>query len=482
MKILILNPPFHPNFSRSSRSPAVSKGGTLYYPIWLAYATGALEKEGFDVKLVDAPADNLSLEDVLKIIKDFEPELIVIDTSTPSIVNDIKVVDSIKENYDCFLTLVGMHVSALPEESIQMSENIDAIARREYDYTIRELVKALENGTELEHIDGLTFKKNGEIIHNPNRDLIKDLDELPFVSEVYKRHLRVENYFYAANLYPEITIVTGRGCPHRCVYCVLPQVMNGHQYRVRSVENVVDEMEYIKTEFPQVKEIFFEDDTMTVNRKRTQGLCDEIIKRGLKMTWSANSRADVDLETLKKMKAAGCRLLCVGFESGDQTVLDNIGKKLTVEQIKEFAANVKKAGIMVHGCFLVGNPGETKETLQKTLQLAKKINPDTAQFFPIMVYPGTRAYEWAKENGYLTTEYYSEWLTDDGLHNCVVSRPGLTNDELVQFCDNARREYYLRPGYMAFKLGQTIKHPKEAQRTLKSAKTFVKYLFRNSNQ
>ena len=482
MKILMLNPPFHPNFSRTSRSPAVSKGGTLYYPIWLAYSTGVLEKEGFDVKLIDAPADDLSLENVLKTIKDFKPELIVIDTSTPSIINDVKIADSIKENYNCFLTLVGTHVSALPDEAMGMSENIDAIARHEYDYTIRELAKALENGTELEHIDGLTFRKNGEIIHNPDHELIKNLDELPFVSEIYKRHLRVENYFYAANLYPEITIVSGRGCPYRCVYCVLPQVMNGHQYRVRSIENVVDEMEYIKSEFPQVKEIFFEDDTMTVNRKRTQRLCDEIIKRGLKMTWSANSRADIDLETLKKMKAAGCRLLCVGFESGDQTVLDNIGKRLTIEQIKEFSANAKKAGIMVHGCFLVGNPGETKETLQKTLQLAKKINPDTAQFFPIMVYPGTRAYEWAKENGYLTTEDYSEWLTDDGLHNCVVSRPGLTKEELVQFCDDARREYYLRPGYMTFKLGQTIKHPKEAQRTLKSAKTFVKYLFRKSNQ
>jgi len=482
MNILMLNPPFHPNFSRTSRSPAVSKSGTLYYPIWLAYATGVLEKEGFNVKLIDAPADDLNLGNVLKIIKDFKPGLIIIDTSTPSIINDIKVVDSIKKNYDSFLTLVGTHVSALPEESMQMSENIDAIARHEYDYTICELAKALESGRELEHIDGLTFKKNGEVIHNPDRELIKNLDELPFASKVYKRHLSVENYFYAANLYPEITIVTGRGCPHRCVYCVLPQVMNGHQYRVRSIENVVDEMEYIKTAFPQVKEIFFEDDTMTVNAKRAQRLCDEIIKRRLKMTWSANSRADVNLETLKKMKAAGCRLLCVGFESGDQTVLNNIGKRLTVAQIREFSANAKKAGIMIHGCFLVGNPGETKETLRKTLQLAKEIKPDTAQFFPIMVYPGTRAYEWAKESGYLMTEDYSEWLTDDGLHNCVVSQPELTKDELVQFCDDARREYYLRPGYMAFKLGQTIKHPKEAQRTLKSAKTFVKYLFHNSNK
>ena len=481
MRILTLNPPFHPNFSRASRSPAVSKGGTLYYPMWLAYATGVLEKEGFEVKLIDAPADSLDLGHVLKIIRDFNPEFIVVDTSTPSIVNDISVIDSIKQNHDCFLTLVGTHVSALPDESMQMSENIDAIARHEYDYTLLDLAKSLGNSADFEHVAGLTFRRNGSVVHNPDRELIRNLDDIPFVSAVYKRHLTVENYFYAANLYPEIAMVSGRGCPHRCIYCVLPQVMNGHQYRVRSIGNVVDEMEYIKSEFPPVKETFFEDDTMTVNRKRTRRLCDEIIKRRIKMTWSTNSRADIDLETLKQMKAAGCRLLCVGFESGDQTVLDSIGKKLTVLQIREFVANAKKAGIMIHGCFLVGNPGETKETLQKTLQLAKELNTDTAQFFPIMVYPGTRAYAWAKEEGYLTTQDYSEWLTADGLHNCVVSRPALTKDELVQFCDDARREFYIRPGYMAFKMVQMIKRPGEARRTLKSARTFLKYLFNNSN-
>lgn len=392
MNILMLNPPFHPNFSRSSRSPAVSKSGTLYYPIWLAYATGLLEKNGFNVKLIDAPAGNLHIDDVMKIIEDFKPELVVVDTSTPSIINDVEVIDAIKENYDCFLVAVGTHVSALADESMQMSQNIDAIARREYDYTVLELAKSLGDGSDLKNIDGLTFRENGEVVHNPDRELIQDLDELPFASEVYKKHLNIEDYFYSANLYPEITIVTGRGCPHRCIYCIMPQVMTGHRYRLRSIEKVVDEMEYIKTEFPQVKEIFFEDDTMTVNRKRTQELCDEIIKRGLKITWSTNSRADIDLETLKKMKAAGCRLLCVGFESGDQEVLDNIGKRLKIAQVREFAVNVKKTGILIHGCFLVGNPGETKETMEKTLQLAKDINPDTAQFFPIMVYPGTSVY------------------------------------------------------------------------------------------
>lgn len=478
MNILMLNPPFLHHFSREQRSPAVTKSGTFYYPMWLCYSAGVLEDNGHDVILIDAPADDSDNMGIMPRIKEFSPELIVVDTSTPTIYNDIDVAVSLKKIIpSSFVVLVGPHVSALPEESLRIDENIDAVARREYDYTIRDLAYALENHKDLNSVLGLSFRADGKIIHNPDRPLPENLDEIPFVARAYKRHLDIRDYFYGHSRYPIVTIVMGRGCPYRCVYCVYPQTFGGKKYRYRSARNVVDEMEFIIREFPDVKEIMFEDDTLTANKRKCRELCEEIIRRKLKILWSANSRADVDTDTLRIMKTAGCRLLCVGIESGVQNVLDQMKKNLKVDRIREFMRNAKKAGILVHGCFLLGTPGETRETLRITLDFAKELGPDTAQFFPIMVYPGTEAYDWAEQNGYLSTTDFSKWLTPDGLHYCVVSRPGLTNTELVNFCDNARREFYLRPAYIVYRIKRLFLHPGEDfPRLLKMIGTFWRYL------
>jgi len=476
MRILTLNPPFLPKFSRTSRSPAVTKGGTIYYPIWLAYATGVLETEGFDVKLIDAPARGYDLSEILKLTQRFSPDIAVIDTSTPSIYNDVKIAEAVKDTTDSFVILVGTHVSALPNETLKMNKKIDAVASHEYDYTILEVAKNLESGKNLSRVKGITYRKNKKIIQNPNRPFIDDLNKIPFISSVYKRHLEIEDYFYAANLHPVITILSGRGCIFRCSFCVWPQVFSGHRYRFRNVENIVDELEYIKNEFPNVKEVFFEDDTLTVNKKRCQELSKKIIKRKLDITWSCNSRADVDIRTLKWMKKADCRLLCVGYESGNQEILNKIHKGTTINKIKEFAKNAKKAEIMVHGCFILGLPHDTNGTIKQTIEFAKELDPDSAQFYPVMVYPGTEAYEWAKKNGFLVTEDYSKWLTPEGWHNCMISRPGLTSEELFKFCDKARVEFYLRPKYFLKRFNLILKNWNETKRTFKSGKTFFMYL------
>ena len=490
MKILLLNPPFkeeHGRFSREQRSPAITKGGTFYYPMWLSYATGVLEKAGFEVKLVDAPASRASFEDVAEIAKYFAPQLLVIDTSTPSINVDVKSAESLKELTGAFTVLVGTHPTALPENALSLSGKLDAVARKEYEETLKDLAEMIKSSNgkisaeELAKIDGLTFRHNGKITQNPDRKYIEDLDSIPFLSEVYKKHLNIEDYFYTICQYPQVAIFTGRGCPFQCVYCVYPQVMHGHKYRKRSIQNLVDEFRYIERELPNVREIFIEDDTFTVDKKRVLEFVDAYEKAGLKISWIANSRADIDLETLKALKKANCRLLCVGFESGDQKVLDAMKKKLKVDTAKEFSKNAKKAGVLVHGCFIVGNPEETKETLETTLEYAKDLTPDTAQFFPIMVYPGTTAYDWAKENNYLVSEDFSMWNTEDGLHNCMVSRPGLTNRELVDFCDRARTDFYLRPGYILYRLKRLILHPiEDGPRILKSFKIFARFLIRGS--
>ncbi len=480
MRILALNPPFHDHFSREMRSPAVTKSGTLYYPMWLAYAVGALEKNGHKVLFIDAPALCIDTAAVIGMAKPFRPEMVIIDTSTPSIYNDIHVAGELKEAFNgIFSLLVGPHVSAEPDDSLNHSSFVDAVAIGEYDITVVELAAAIENKEDIKSVAGLAVKQNGKVIRTNHRNHMESIDELPFVSSVYKKHLDYTKYFYGHSLHPLVVMVTGRGCPFLCTYCVYPQTMHGRKYRNRSVENVVLEFEYIYANFPEIREIMIEDDTLTVNKERCRQLSRELISRGLnRIPWSANSRADVDYETMSLMKQAGCRLFCVGFESGDQRILDNIKKGTNIDRIRRFSVDARKAGIMIHGCFMVGNRGETRESLDRTLKFALELNPDTAQFFPIMVYPGTDDYEWVKEKGYLVSSDFSKWVTEKGLHNSVVSNPELSYKELVNFCDMARKKFYLRPRYIFLKIKQSISHPAEGLRNIKAFKVFVKHLLR----
>lgn len=479
MKVLMLNPPFLPKFSRQSRSPAVTKGGTIYMPIFLSYCCVVLEKEGFEVKLVDAPAKGLALKNVLRIAKKFNPKLIVCDTSTPSIYNDAKVAEKLKEATGSFVILVGTHVSALPEETLKLSNKIDAVARREYDYTIRDLAHVLEQEKGLRSVLGISYRRGKKIIHNPDRPMIENLDELPFVTSVYKKHLNVKDYFYSSAGYPMVMIMTGRGCPFKCFFCNWPHVFFERHYRLRSPENVVAEFEYIVENFPEVKEVGIEDDTLTADIPRVRKICGLLIKNGInkKLKWYANIRVNLGLETMRLMKKAGCRLLIPGYESGVQEILDKTRKGITVERSLKFAKNAKKAGLLVHGCFIIGLPGETKETARRTIDFGKELDPDDAQFFPLIVYPKTEAYEWAKKNGYLVTEDYSKWSTSEGWHSCVVSRPGLTADEIIGLCNEAKIQFYLRPKYFLKTLKLMLTSWSETKRVFKASKIFFKYLF-----
>ena len=484
MKIHLINPPFLPRFSRESRSPAVAKSGTLYFPMWLAYATGVLEQNHFDVKLIDAPARDYNVEYINDLIKTEKPELVVLDTSTPSIVNDISVAEQIKKTQkDTFVVMVGRHVSALPNETLNQSTSIDAVARGEYDYIIRDLAITLRDSLDLAKVKGLTWRNDkNELVTNEPADPIENIDELSFVSKVYKKHLNIRDYFYGHSKYPIISLVSGRGCPHHCFYCCYPQTMFGHKLRLRSPENLAAEFLYIKENFPDIKEIMFEDDTLTANIDHVNEVADRLIANNNKIEFSANSRAELtDILTLKKLRKAGCRLFCVGFESGSQQILDNMNKGLKLETAIEFSKATKKAGIMVHGCFMVGTPGETKQTLSKTLKYAQKLNPDTAQFYPLMVYPGTKAFEWAKEKGYLLTTDYSKWLDHEGLHATIIERPDLSSKELINFCNRARKEFYLRPAYIFRKFLQSLTDWSELKRNAKGFKSLLKFLLRRNN-
>lgn len=482
MRILLLNPPFHPRFSRSQRSPARTRSSNLYYPIWLGYATGVLEQAGHEVKLVDAPATKLNRDQTVKLVAGFAPHLLVIDTSTPSILNDLEVARALRTALPrpaTFMVLVGTHASALPAETLVQAPWIDAVARREYDHTLRHLAAVLMAGDDLSTVLGLSYNAATDIVHNPARRELQthDLDAIPHVSQVWQRHLHIPDYFYSITPHPQVTIVTGRGCPYKCDFCVWPQVLTGHGYRRRSIESVVDEFLWIDRNLPGVH-VFLEDDTLTVNRTRCHELSDALLRVGSRVRFTANARADVDYSTLAALKRAGLRMVCTGFEAADDGILQAIDKRLTVETARQFVADARRAGVLVHGCFMVGNPGETRQTLQATLDFARATRPDSAQFFPLMVYPGTRAYDRAVTDGALATRDWGQWLTDDGLHNTVIDRPQLPSAELVAWCNYARRQFYLRPTYMTRKLWQSVRDAGEMSRNLRAGCSLAGHLVR----
>jgi len=492
MRVLFLNPPFHPRFSREQRSPAVTKSGTLYYPKWLATAAGVAIKNKHEVDLVDAPASGATVRSVIDRIQAKNINAVVCDTSTPSILNDIQVVESLVEaNPSLNVLMVGRHVSALPRETLNSSPALQACAVREYEYTVRDWLAALDCGADLSGVDGLVWrrKRDGEIVTNKQRAAIENLDELPFVTEVYKRFLHTPDYFYGHSLWPLVVLDTSRGCPYHCSFCVYPQTFSGHVMRFRSVSNVADEFEFVAREMPEIKTVMLEDDTFIVSKPRTLDLANELIRRENKLPFDANCRADIgaDVEFLKVVHKAGARLFCVGFESGDVDVIHGMHKNNDDrrdakyhEEAHRFVRRCQDAGIMVHGCFMVGNLNETPASMEKTLQFAKRLRPDTAQFFPIMVYPGTAAYQEAKKRDYIQIETWDAWLTKDGLHNSVVTLPNITHDQLVSFCDRARRKFYLDPAYIGYKLKQSMRDRRELQRNIKGFLTLSKYLVRGS--
>lgn len=482
MRISAVNPPFLPHYSRGQRSPAVTKSGTLYYPIWLAYATGALEKEGNELDLIDAPASGMNLEQTISRVERFDPTLVIVETSTPSIESDIEFADIVSKPGRTVL-IAGTHPTALPEETLQMGRLFTGVLVGEYETPLMKLASELAGGGYPRDVSGLYLRNNGgEHYFTGPSERITDLDSIPFVSSVYADHLNIPDYNNPNALYPQVMIMGGRGCPHECTFCVFPQTLQGRKLRHRSIENIIQEMLWIQENLPEARAVFFEDDTISVDRNRLRALAEAMIDSGVTISWTSNMRADVDFETLRLCGEAGLRTVCVGFESGSDVMLDNMRKGITTDVSREFAENARKAGILVHGCFMVGTRGETERTMQETLEFALEIDPDTAQFYPMMVYPGTRAYEEALESGHLTAKSWRNWLTEDGLHNCVISTDSLSSEELVDFCDYARRKFYLRPSYIIRKLWRCVFDTDERKRTLKAFATFRKYLFRNTRR
>jgi len=463
LKTLFLNPPSFENFDggAGSRWPATREIESYWYPVWLAYPTGMLE----GARLLDAPPHHVSGEETINIAKDYE--FLVLFTSTPGFPGDIRLAQAIKNaNPRIKIAFVGPHVSVLPEKSLNECAAIDFVCRKEFDYAVTDYAK----GKPLEEIAGVSYRKDGKVIHNPDAPQIQDLDSLPHVTEVYKRDLDVTRYNVPFLLHPYVSLYTTRGCPAQCTFCLWPQTLSGHPWRKRSSDDVAAEMAKAKQLWPDVKEFFFDDDTFNIQKARTVELCAKLKPLGL--TWSCTSRVTTDFETLKAMKEAGCRLLIVGYESGDPQILKNIKKGATVERARQFTKDCHKLGLVIHGDFILGLPGETRETINNTIAFAKELDVETIQVSVAHAYPGTELYDYAVKNGFMVS---TSKMVDEGGHQLAhIQYPGLPADVILSEVHRFYDEYYFRPKAAFRILRKAAFNGDERRRLYKEAKTFLK--------
>ncbi|GJD49391.1 Anaerobic magnesium-protoporphyrin IX monomethyl ester cyclase [Methylobacterium crusticola] len=467
MRTLFLQAPTFDGFDggAGSRYQAKREIKSFWYPTWLAQPAALVENS----KLIDAPPHNLKLGDVAAQAKDFD--LVVLHTSVPSFKADVATVEALKAaNPNLKAGLIGAKVAVDAQGSLEKAPAIDFVARNEFDLTCKEVAE----GRDLSQIKGLSYRNgSGVIVHNEDRPVLLDMDQLPFVTSVYKRDLVMENYFIGYLKHPYISFYSGRGCKSRCTFCLWPQTVGGHTYRTRSVGHVIDEIKYCLQAFPQTKEFFFDDDTFTDNLPRAEEIARELGKLGV--TWSCNAKANVPRETLKVLRDNGLRLLLVGYESGNQQILHNIKKGMRVEVAEKFTKDCHELGIAIHGTFILGLPGESKETIQETIKFATRINPHTIQVSLAAPYPGTFLYKQAVENGWLDKDN-AELVDDNGVQIAPLHYPHLSHTEIFNSVEDFYRKFYFRAPKIASIVGEMVRSPEMMKRRLREGVEFYRFL------
>jgi hopanoid biosynthesis associated radical SAM protein HpnJ len=467
MRTLFLQAPSFDGFDggAGSRYQARREIRSFWYPTWLAQPAALVEGS----KLVDAPPHGLKLADVAATARDFD--LAVLHTSAPSFASDIKAIEAMKSvNPDLKAGFIGAKVAVDPAGSLSASRAVDFVAGNEFDFTIKEVAE----GRTWDRIAGLSYRNGADrIVHNEARPVLEDMDALPFVTPVYKRDVKIENYFIGYLKHPYISLYTGRGCKSRCTFCLWPQTVGGHRYRTRSVGHVVEEIAWAQRAFPQVKEFFFDDDTFTDNLPRAEAIARELGKLGV--TWSCNAKANVPRETLKVLRDNGLRLLLVGYETGNQQILYNIKKGMRIEFARRFTKDCHELGITIHGTFILGLPGETKETIEETIRFATEINPHTIQVSLAAPYPGTYLYRQALENGWLDSAH-AELVDAHGLQIAPLHYPHLSHTEIFDAVETFYRRFYFRSGKIASIVGEMVRSPEMMKRRLREGVEFFHFL------
>jgi len=465
-KSLFLNPPSLEGFDggAGARYQAKREVRSFWYPTWLGQLAALVPES----KLVDAPAHGQTLADILPLAKDFE--LLVIYASAATFASEVKVAEAFKAaNPNLTIGMVGAHVATVPEPSLQASPAIDFIARNEFDYTIVDIAEGKPFG----QIDGLTFRgPDGAVVNTPDRALITDMDALPFVSPIYRRDLNIDDYFIGYLKHPYMSFYTGRGCRSKCTFCLWPQTIGGRSYRARSPASVIAEVTQARAMFPEVKEFFFDDDTFTDDLERVEEIARGIGKLGI--PWSCNAKANIPRKTLEVLKANGLRVLLVGYESGVQDILNNIRKGLRLDIMRQFAKDCHELGIIVHGTFIIGLPGETRETIQQTLAFAKEVNPRTLQVSMAAPYPGTELFRQAIENGWFQKD--EGLLRQDGWQMAALHYPHLSSAEIFAAVADFYKAYYFRPSKIGEILLEMVQDWDMMKRRLREGVEFFQFL------
>jgi hopanoid biosynthesis associated radical SAM protein HpnJ len=462
MKTLLLNPLSFPQFDggAGSRWPATREITSFWYPVWLAYPAGMIPES----RLLDAPPHGITPEETIAIASQYD--FVTLYTSTVGWQNDVRLAEMMKTVKPARkIAFVGPPVTVQPAEALQASSAIDFVIRKEIDYPLAEFAA----GKSLAEIAGVSFKHAGKVVHNPPRPLLQDLDALPFASEVYKRDLDITKYNVPFLLHPYIAFYTSRGCPALCTFCLWPQTISGHAWRTRSIANVIAEVKRTQVLFPDLQEIFFDDDTFAWGKRHTLALCEAL--QPLQQTWSCTSRVHTDYETLKAMKEAGCRMVIVGFESGDPQILENIKKGATVEQARTFMQHCKRLGIVVHGDFIIGLPGETPQTIERTFQFAKQLDCETIQVSIAHAYPGTEFDTYLQQHQYFTVDEMSDEM---GHQLPAIQYPGLSRAEIVDAVERFYDRYYFRPRIIFRIVRRALFNTRERQRLYKETQEFLR--------
>lgn len=467
MRTLFLQAPSCEGFDggAGARYQARREIRSYWYPTWLAQVAALVP----DSKLIDSVPHDVDLDDV--IAETADRDLVVMHSSTPSFQSDAKAAAALKDaRPDLKIGLVGANVAVNRAESLRRAGAVDFVAGTEFDFTIKEI----SEGRPWHSVVGLSYRdKNGGIQHTGDRAPLERMDDLPYVTPVYKRDLKIENYFIGYLKHPYISLYTGRGCKSRCTFCLWPQTVGGHRYRTRSVKHVVDEIAWAKDAFPQVKEFFFDDDTFTDDPARAEAIARELGKLGV--TWSCNAKANVPRDTLKVMRDNGLRLLLVGYESGNQQILHNIKKGMRVDVAKRFTRDCHDLGVTIHGTFILGLPGETRETIEETIRFAQEINPHTLQVSLAAPYPGTYLYRQAVENGWLD-ESNAELIDSHGVQLAPLHYPHLSHSEMFDSVEEFYRRFYLRAPKIASLVSEMVLSPEMMKRRLREAVEFFAFL------
>jgi hopanoid biosynthesis associated radical SAM protein HpnJ len=467
-KTLFLSPPSFDGFDggAGARYQAKREITSFWYPTWLAQPAALVPGS----KLIDAPPHNQTVDDVLAIAQDYD--LVIMHTSTPSLANDVKCAETIKaQKPDTEIGFIGAHVAVLPEETLKANPIIDFVCRNEFDYTCKEVAE----GRPYAEITGLSYReKDGNIKHNPERELIHDWDAMLSVLPVYDRDLEIKKYFIGYLLHPYISFYTGRGCPAKCSFCLWPQTIGGHNYRAKSPEAVGREMAEAKAIFgDSVREYMFDDDTFTIDKQRAIAISEYLKK--LKVTWSCNARANLDYDTLKTLRNNGLRLLLVGFESGNQEILDGIRKGIKLEVARKFMENCRKLGITVHGTFIIGLPNESQETIEETIRFACEVSPHTIQVSIAAPYPGTELYRQAQANGWFTNNNQN-LIATSGIQLSTLEYPNLSTKQIEDGVERMYRQFYFRPQAIIPIVKEMLGDPQMLVRRLREGKEFFAYL------